>query len=56
MHNYPSDITRVEFEIIRADLEGVKMKTLSGISSLVRFVMPKAVFRRDVYRWNKLLL
>ena len=27
MHNYPSDITREEFEIIRADLEGVKKKT-----------------------------
>lgn len=27
MHNYPSDITREEFEIIRADLEAAKKKT-----------------------------
>ena len=27
MHNYPSDITREQFELIREDLEGVKKKT-----------------------------
>ena len=27
MHNYPSDITREQFEIIRPELEGVKKKT-----------------------------
>jgi len=27
MHNYPSDITREEFEIIREDLEKAKKKT-----------------------------
>jgi transposase len=27
MHNYPSDITREEFEIIRADLESAKKLT-----------------------------
>jgi transposase len=27
MHNYPSDITREEFEIIRKDLEGAKKAT-----------------------------
>ncbi len=27
MHNYPSDITRGEFEIIREDLENAKKKT-----------------------------
>ena len=27
MHNYPSNITREEFEIIRADLEGAKKVT-----------------------------
>ena len=26
-HNYPSDITREQFEIIRKDLEGAKKKT-----------------------------
>jgi len=26
-HNYPSDITREQFEIIRLDLEGAKKKT-----------------------------
>ena len=27
MHNYPSDISREEFEIIREDLEKAKKKT-----------------------------
>ena len=27
MHNYPSDITRKQFEIIRSDLENAKKKT-----------------------------
>ncbi|MDR1931517.1 MAG: IS5/IS1182 family transposase, partial [Spirochaetales bacterium] len=27
MHNYPSDITREEFEIIRADLESARKTT-----------------------------
>ena len=27
MHNYPSDITREQFEIIRPDLEAAKRKT-----------------------------
>ena len=27
MHNYPSDITREQFEIIRPDLENAKKKT-----------------------------
>ena len=27
MHNYPSDITREEFEIIKPDLDGAKKKT-----------------------------
>ena len=27
MHNYPSDISRKEFEIIREELEGAKKKT-----------------------------
>ena len=27
MHNYPSDITREQFEIIRPDLEAAKIKT-----------------------------
>ena len=27
MHNYPSDISREEFEIIREELEGAKKKT-----------------------------
>jgi transposase len=27
MHNYPGDITREEFEIIRADLEGARKTT-----------------------------
>ena len=27
MHNYPSDVSREEFEIIRADLESVKKTT-----------------------------
>ena len=27
MHNYPSDITREQFEIIRPDLENAKRKT-----------------------------
>jgi transposase len=27
MHHYPSDITREQFEFIRADLEGAKKKT-----------------------------
>ena len=27
MHNYPSDITREQFEIIRSDLENAKKKT-----------------------------
>lgn len=27
LHNYPSDITREQFEIIRPELEGVKKKT-----------------------------
>ena len=27
MHNYPSDITREQFEIIRHDLENAKKKT-----------------------------
>ena len=26
MHNYPSDITRKQFEIIRSDLENAKKK------------------------------
>ncbi len=28
MHNYPSDITREQFEIIRPDLENAKRKVL----------------------------
>ena len=27
MHNYPSDVTREQFEIIRPDLEAAKKKT-----------------------------
>ena len=27
MHNYPSDISRDEFEIIKEELEGAKKKT-----------------------------
>ena len=27
MHNYPSDITREQFEIIRSDLESAKKRT-----------------------------
>lgn len=27
MHNYPSDISREEFELIRADLEGARKRT-----------------------------
>ena len=27
MHNYPSDITREQFEVIREDLEGAKKRT-----------------------------
>ena len=40
MHNYPSDITREQFEIIRPDLEAAKRKTRpSDLYDIVLFSM-----------------
>jgi len=46
MHDYPSDITREQFEIIRADLEAVKKKPRPrkyDLYDIVRFFTSFAV-------------
>lgn len=42
MHNYPSDITREQFEIIRPDLENAKRKTRPRKYDLIQWrMLPK---------------
>ena len=57
MHNYPSDITREQFEIIRPDLENAKRKTrprdLYDIFCAVLYVL-RGVVANVTERFSKL--
>ena len=47
MHNYPSDISREEFEIIREELEGAKKKTRPRRTDLYWRMLPS-----DFPKWQ----
>ena len=56
MHNYPSDISREQFEIIRTDLENAKKKTrprkydLYDIFCAVLYVVKGGIQWRKIFR------
>ena len=56
MHNYPSDVTREQFEIIRPDLEAAKKKTkprkydLYDIFCAVLYVLRGVVANAKIFR------
>ena len=54
MHNYPSDITREQFEIIRPDLEAAKRKTrpsdLYDIFCAVLYVLRGVVANAKIFQ------
>ena len=56
MHNYPSDITREQFEIIRPDLENTKRKTrprkydLYDIFCAVLYILRGVVANAKIFR------
>ena len=49
MHNYPSDVSREEFEVIRADLENARKKTRPRKTDLYDIfrAVPYVVKRRN---------